>query len=195
MPTFVWDIDDVLNGLMRDWLAEEWLPSHPSCKLTYSDLVENPPHRVLGVPREEYLASLDCFRVSAKAAAMQPNPAILAWFRLHGARHRHLALTARPLGSTPHAAEWLFRHFGGYVRCFGVVPSRLEDGLPQYDQGKDAFLEWFGKADYLIDDSPANIAAARNLGVRGVLYPQPWNRSSVTVDEALSQLTALAEAA
>jgi len=195
MLTFVWDIDDVLNDLMHAWFTEEWAPAHPACTLQYADIVENPPHRVLGIPRHEYLESLDRFRTSERARAMQPNPAVLQWFERHGAGHRHMALTARPLSSAPEAAEWLFRHFGKYVRCFGVVPTRLEDGVPRYDSAKADFLEWFGKADYLIDDSAENIAAARRLGVRGLLYPQPWNAGVGGAATTLRQLTALAEAA
>jgi len=194
MLTFVWDIDDVLNDLMRAWFTGEWLPKHPGCQLEYSDLCENPPHRVLGISRAEYLGSLDRYRLSEKARLMEPNAAILEWLRGHGARHRHIALTARPLESTPYLAEWLFRHFGNFVRQFGVVPSRLEDGVPRYDVDKRDYLEWFGKADLLVDDSEENIAAAQSLGLENVLYPQPWNHSATSVTEILRRLTELAEA-
>jgi hypothetical protein len=178
--TFVWDIDDVLNDLMRSWFTEEWLPGHPECRLAYSDLLENPPHRVLGISKTGYLASLDAFRLSEKARAMAPNGGILDWFRCHGARHRHMALTARPLDSVPYLSEWLFHHF--------------ENGVPRYDTNKEDFLRWFGKADVLIDDSRENIAAARGLGIRNVLYPQPWNGNRSTVEETLRQLAEVAAA-
>ncbi len=194
MLTFVWDIDDVLNDLMRSWFTEEWLPGHPECHLTYSGLLENPPHRVLGIPKQEYLASLDKFRLSEKAQGMQPNASILGWLQSYGARHRHMALTARPLESIPCLAEWLFRHFGNYMRDFGVVPTRLQHGVPRYDSNKGDYLRWFGKADCLIDDSEENIAAAQSLGIGSVLYPQPWNRNAETVDETLRRLATLAEA-
>lgn len=194
MLTFVWDIDDVLNDLMRSWFTEEWLPGHPECRLAYSDLLENPPHRVLGISKTGYLASLDAFRLSEKARAMAPNGGILDWFRCHGARHRHMALTARPLDSVPYLSEWLFHHFGNYLRFFGVVPARLENGVPRYDTNKEDFLRWFGKADVLIDDSRENIAAARGLGIRNVLYPQPWNGNRSTVEETLRQLAEVAAA-
>lgn len=190
----MWDIDDVLNDLMRTWFTEDWLRGHPECRLTYSDLVENPPHRVLGISKDEYLASLDAFRLSEKARSMQPNSSILVWLQCYGARHRHMALTARPLESIPYLAEWLFRHFGNYLRNFGVVPTRLHNGAPRYDSDKGDYLRWFGKADCLIDDSEGNIAAAQGLGIGGVLYPQPWNSSTGTVDETLRHLAALAEA-
>jgi hypothetical protein len=192
--TFVWDIDDVLNDLMRVWFTQEWLPGHPECRLTYSDLLENPPHRVLGIRQEEYLASLDAFRLSRKARDMQPNASILRWLQSYGARHRHMALTARPLDSIPCLSEWLFSHFGNYLRNFSVVPTRLQDGVPRYDSNKGDYLRWFGKAGVLIDDSEENIAAARSLNIGGVLYPQPWNRNADSVDETLRHLATMAEA-
>jgi hypothetical protein len=194
MLTFVWDVDDVLNSLMRTWFTDEWLPKHPACRLAYTDIRQNPPHEVLGISKLEYLDSLDSFRLSAKARAMQPNGGILEWFRSHGARHRHMALTARPLDSAPYLSEWLFHHFGDYLRFFGVVPTRIDDGVPRYDTTKEEFLRWFGKADVMIDDSEENIAAARRLGIRNVLFPQPWNTNRNTVDDTLRQLAELAEA-
>lgn len=189
MLTIVWDVDDVLNDLMATWFGEEWLPAHPDCALTYADIRENPPHRVLGIEKGEYLASLDSFRLSAKASAMKPNAAISEWLRRYGSRYRHVALTARPLESAPPAAEWLFRHFGVFFRCFGVVPSRLDPAAPVYDRDKADFLRWFREADFFIDDSEDNIASVRSLGVKCILFPQPWNGSSQTAGEVLKLLT------
>lgn len=189
--TIVWDVDDVLNDLMRAWFTEAWRPSHPECALSYNDIVENPPDRVLGVAKEAYLESLDCFRVSQQASQMSPNSAILDWLGRHGARCRHLALTARPIQSVPHAAEWVFRHFGAYVRAFGVVPSRLQAGSPVYDRTKAEFLAWFSGAAVLVDDSPENITAAEAVGVTGILYPRPWNRGADTAAEVLGHLSSL----
>jgi hypothetical protein len=194
MLTIVWDVDDVLNDSMRIWFAEVWKPLHLDSQLSYSDITENPPDRVLGISRSEYLSSLDAFRVSDRARSMRPNPAVLEWLRDFGAEYRHFALTARPLDSAPHAAEWLFRHLGAYIRGFGVAPARLAAGVPVYDRHKADFLRWLGRADVLVDDSEENLRAAAELGVRGVLYPQPWNRSSRTVQEVLESLAQLAEA-
>jgi hypothetical protein len=175
MLTIVWDVDDVLNALMRDWFEQEWKPVHPECRQSYGDLIDNPPHGVLGVTRAEYLDSLDRFRLSPAARNMTPNPEALAWFRLHGTDFRHIALTARPLDTAPAAAEWVMRHFGEYIRVFGVVPCRGGPGTPAYDRSKSEFLEWWGRGDILVDDSRDNIEAAEGVGVCGVLFPQPWN--------------------
>ena len=120
---------------------------------------------------------------------MPPNPLILQWLNSFGESYRHVALTARPLESTPHAAEWLFRHFGMYIRTFAVVPSRYIDGVPLYDRDKPEYLSWLGKADILVDDSEDNIRGAERLGIRGILYPQPWNQASQRAEAVLLSLT------
>jgi len=191
MPTLVWDIDDVLNNLMEAWFTTVWLPAHPDRSLRYQDILDNPPYHSLGVTKAEYFQSLDAFRESVQAHKMAPNPVIVAWLGEHGRSYRHVALTARPLASSPAAAEWLFRHFGQYFRCFGVVPSRAGASTPIYDRDKSDFLRWLGEADCLIDDSAENVAAARKLGIPAVLYPQPWNGATASVDEALRTITQL----
>jgi len=191
MLTIAWDVDDVLNELMRVWFAEIWELSHPDCGLHYDDIRENPPDRILGIEREEYLRSLDLFRTSERARRMAPNCAVLHWLELYGSKCRHIALTARPLDSVPAAAEWVFRHFGGHLRSFGVVPSRLDPDMPVYDADKGGFLRWFSGSTVLVDDSAENVCAAKASGVQGLLYPQPWNESSNTVAEALDHLTGM----
>lgn len=194
MRTIVWDLDDVLNDLMMAWFTESWRPAHPECALSYAEITENPPDRVLGISRTEYLSSLDAFRMSERARHMRPNPAVVEWLGQCGREYRHVALTARPLECAPPAAEWVFRHFGPYMRAFGVVPSRLTPGTPVYDASKGDFLRWFGQADILVDDSEENLRSAEKLGIRGILYPQPWNRCSLTAAAVLESLSELAEA-
>jgi hypothetical protein len=194
MVTIFWDVDDVLNDLMRAWFVEAWKPARPECTLSYSDITENPPDRVLGVGRAEYLDSLDAYRASDRIRDLRPNTDILQWLRESGHRYRHAALTARPLASAPSAAEWLFRNFGGWLRSFCLVPSRPPADVPVYDRDKGDFLQWFAKPGVLIDDTEENTRAAERLGLRTILYPQPWNHSTLTVPETLARLSQLAEA-
>jgi hypothetical protein len=188
MLTIVWDVDDVLNQLMRRWFEDQWLPSHPECRLSYSDITENPPHRLLSVTKAEYLSALDRYRTSEAARRMQPRAEIADWLARYGREFRHLALTARPLDSAACASEWVFRHFGGYIRAFGVVPSRLRPGEPLYDSDKSEFLQWLRGADVLVDDGPENIERASRAGIQGVLFPQPWNQSTQSAAEVLDML-------
>ncbi len=189
MRTIVWDVDDVLNDLMHAWFTSVWKPAHPESKLSYQNILENPPYQSLGITRPEYLASLDEFRLSEQARRMQPNAAVLKWLRSYGDSYRHVALTARPLESAPAAAEWVFRHFGEYFRCFGVVPSRVGGPAPLYDRDKGDFLEWLGRADFFVDDSAENIALAQRAGIQAILYPQPWNGATHTPGDVLRTLT------
>lgn len=108
MRTIVWDVDDVMNAFTREWLMREWLPRNPNCRLTFHELTRNPPHELLCVTLDEYRGSIDRFRESAAGRALQPLPEVRTWFESYGARFRHVALTARPLASVPHAAAWVF---------------------------------------------------------------------------------------
>jgi len=194
VKTIVWDVDDVLNALMRTWFDRWWVPSHPDCPIGYDQISGNPPHELLGVSRSEYLASLDDFRLSEIAREMAPVPEILTWFRQYGDRFRHVALTAAPLRTAPASAAWVMRHFGRWIRSFHVIPSpRQGEQIPVYDQSKEDFLRWWGKGDILVDDSPLNVTSAQSLGIRAVLMPRPWNQSQLTLGETLAVLTRLAE--
>ena len=90
-----------------------------------------------------------------------------------------MALTARPLDSAASASEWVFRHFGGYIRAFGVVPSRLRPGEPLYDSDKSEFLQWLRGADVLVDDGPENIERASRAGIH-VKDSRTWVPESAT---------------
>jgi hypothetical protein len=187
--TLVWDVDDVLNDLTRAWLEGWWRPSQPGCATCYADLEANPPHDVLGVPLETYRASLDAFRHAA-LPALPPDPEVRAWFAAHGARFRHVALTATPLGVAPAAAAWVLRHFGRWIRTFAFVPSPRHDdgGPPAYDAGKAEYLTWLGRADLLLDDNTGHVEAARAAGIEAWLVPRPWNAGRGTMTDLLDAL-------
>jgi hypothetical protein len=189
MNTIVWDVDDVLNDLMYQWLMHGWIREHPECETEYSMLTENPPLAALGATREEYLASLDTFRRSDAGIHLAPNPMVLLWFERHGSQFRHIALTARPLETVPELAAWVMRHFGNWIRCFGVVPTRAVEGIPIYDLGKGDYLRWLQKGDVLVDDTRENLKQAAELGLRVLTWPQPWNDSTQDIADTLNQLT------
>ncbi len=189
MRTIAWDIDDVLNDLMRTWLETAWLPAQPTCKVRFEQLIENPPHRVLGIALTDYLASLDAFRQSERYPRLVPRTDVLAWFEKNGARYRHVALTAVPLHCASVSSAWLLRHFGRWVRSFHVIPSpRIGEHLPTYDQSKEEFLRRVGGIEVLIDDNSNNVQGAQRAGVRGMLFPSPWNESQESIVEFLNHL-------
>jgi len=188
MKTIIWDIDDVLNDSTRTWLEKCWLPAHPECALKFENLSENPPHRLLGVTREEYLASLDAFRLSPHAHAMEPDGRLIEWFRKDGSRFRHIALTARPRKTVSPAIDWMLRHFGQWFQTFSYVPAERPGEAPGHpDHDKAGFLSWLGKVDYFIDDNAENVNAARQLGIEALQVAQPWNRGGLSLDRIVSR--------
>jgi hypothetical protein len=191
MKTIIWDVDDVLNDLMGSWF-EDWSKSNPHV-ISYDNLSQNPPCKLLGITQVEYLRSLDAFRLSGKAAKLEPVPEIFEWFRHYGDRSNNVALTATPLSACPVSAEWVMRNFSRWIRSYNVVPS-MRPGMEKdpYHISKSEFLSWWGKGDILVDDSEENVADAISTGMEAVLIPRPWNHSTLTITEALATLTELA---
>jgi hypothetical protein len=194
LKTVVWDVDDVLNDLTRAWFEAWWrpLPGTPE-GLRYEDLTENPPCSLLGVTKADYLESLDAFRRSPEAERLQPEPEVLAWFREHGSRCRHVALTAVPLCAAGCSARWVFSHFGSWIRTFSLVPSpRGGVTAPTYDGDKIQHLGWLQRGDVLVEDQPVTVRDASAIGIPGVLMPRPWNGAGRSQRDALRELTSLA---
>ena len=191
MKTIVWDVDDVLNELMREWYENWWLPSHPGSAILFPAIVENPPHRILGVSLEEYQESLDLFRLN-KGEKLKPVSEVLDWFQRYGSNCRHIALTSVPLTSADISAAWVFRHFGKWIRSFNTVPSQRQNNvIPIFDQTKKDFLEWWGKADIVIDDNQSTVTAASAIGLTTFLMPNPWNANKNTKLNMLKALSKL----
>ena len=190
MKTIVWDVDDVLNDLMRAWL-EESLSNREFAVFPYQRLTRNPPHELLGIGLQKYLASLDAFRLSGRAANLAPSPEILDWFSTHGDKCHNVALTAAPLCAGHISAEWVMRHFGRWIRSFNLVPSQRARNQAGQDRlkTKGDFLRWWGKADMLVDDNEENLAAALSLNIHAALVPQPWNSSRLSLTDTLQTIT------
>jgi 5'(3')-deoxyribonucleotidase len=192
MITIAWDVDDILNDLMRAWLTQKWLPAHPDCKVRFEQIIRNPPEEIIGGTKEEYQRSLDDFRLSRAYLDLPPDAQVLEWFTLYGDQARHLALTSVPVKAAHISAEWVIRNFGKWIRSFNFIPSpRTGEVNPEYDRNKADYLQWLNKADILIEDSPENIRQAEEKGIKGILVAQPWNKSSLPFKDALVQINKL----
>lgn len=193
MLTIAWDVDDVLNDFTRAWFEEFWLPNHPKGVREYDRIVQNPPHKLLCAGEEEYLASLDEFRLSGRFDRLMPLLEVFRWFENNGSKCRHVALTKVPVSVSYKSASWVMKNFGMWIRSFHFVPSfRKWENPPVYDENKGAYLNYFGKAGLLIDDDPANTEAAKKVGIRTLLFPRPWNQSKQTIKELLNDLSCIA---
>jgi FMN phosphatase YigB (HAD superfamily) len=192
MLTIAWDVDDILNDLMRFWLSDKWLLEHPDCKVSFKQLTENTPERIIKSTLEEYRLSLDSFRLSGAYTRLEPNPEVLAWFRESGYKARHIALTAVSVKAAYISADWVLKNFGKWIRTFHFIPSlRADEAAPEYDQSKADYLKWLNKVDVLVEDSEDNILQAKDLGIRGILVGKPWNKGNLSVKEALTELNKL----
>lgn len=174
LPLVAWDVDDVLNDLTRCWIREKWLPEHSSCCLRYEDLRQNPPHDIIGVSRTEYLSSLDEYRATSYRDLV-PDTEALLWFRTYGNFFRHIVITSVPLQAAHLSAEWVYRHFGQWIRGFFIAPSlRTEQPVQGYPLKKqDIFKTWI-QPDIFIDDSPENVGQAQACKIVSLLRRRPW---------------------
>lgn len=191
MLTIVWDVDDVLNDLMREWFEGAGRSLATRAGVRFDDLTENPPHDVLGISNEQYLASLDRFR-EQRYGRVTPLAESRSWFAAHGREARHIALTAVPAQAAHLSAEWVVRHYGAWIHTFAFAPSRGTPPGGLDPTTKAEYLQWIAKGDLYIDDNEQNVDAAESLGLRGVLMPRPWNRArGGSPASALEHLTAL----
>ncbi|MBU1097703.1 MAG: hypothetical protein KKB34_14565 [Bacteroidetes bacterium] len=194
MLTIAWDVDDVLNDLMYSWYHSKWLVEKPSTSVRYEHLVENPPHNILGTSAEEYLKSLDEFRLSDKYESMGPNKEVLKWFDEYGEHCRHIVLTSVPLNYAHISASWVVRHFGKWVRSFNFIPSsRTGVVIPLFDKTKSDFLQWLNNVDVFIEDNETNYKGAKALGIKTLLVDRPWNTSRLSMNDVLTKLTKMIE--
>jgi len=189
LPVIVWDVDDVLNHLMRSWFETAWLPMHPACTLQFEDILENPPHKLLGISLNAYLESLDTFRLSHHFSSMSPNREILEWFKLYGEKFNHIALTATPECAFSASSAWVFQYFGRWIRSFHVLPSRrAADQETFLFADKGDYLKWLNKGDVMVEDNIQNAELARQAGLSVILMPRPWNHAEESITNKLSKL-------
>ena len=181
----VWDIDDVLNQFML-----HCLPRFPSQRqLRYEELTVNPPHELLGISKEQYLATLDASR--ADLYQIPPRPEIMSFFDRHGAKFHHAAVSAVPLQFAPCSAQWLLSHFGKWIQSFIFIPSPRPgmNMLSQQFHTKGEALKSLNSEAILIDDAPANVLDANKNGFEARLFPAPWNENrKLSINDFLNNL-------
>ncbi|WP_422840379.1 HAD family hydrolase [Aeromonas veronii] len=108
--------------------------------------------------------------LQAVPASLQPDPAMLTLIaELHGAGH-----TLYALSNMGHASiDWLEQH-QDFWRFFSgkVVSARVRMMKPEPDIYRYLLVSFDLKPAecIFIDDSPANIAAAEALGIRGIVF-------------------------
>ncbi len=184
----VWDIDDVLNRFMFHCLRRFPTDKH----LKYEELSVMPPYGLLGISKEQYLATLDSCRPELYKEG--PKPELLRFFERHGADFHHVALSAAPVRFAPYSAQWLLQYFGLWIQHCIFIPSQRAGVVvrSQRFQSKGEALASLGANAVLIDDSPLNTADAEKYGCRAMLFPAPWNENrNMPVEDFLNELLKL----
>lgn len=191
MLTIAWDIDDVLNDLMFEWLLY-WKNQNDIENIDYEDLKVNPPHEILGISLDDYLTSLDRFRNSNLFLELKPNSKIKNWFFQYGHKAQHLALTSVPLNAAHQSAFWVLKNFGTWIRHFHFIPSAREsDPDFEYHSSKKDFINWHNNIDILVEDNTKNYLDALHINIKAILISRPWNEGKLTLDENLDLITQL----
>ncbi len=190
-PLLVWDVDDVLNELLRFWLSVE--NAGTGRNVPFSALTENPPDRLLGLSRKEYLSSLDAYRAGGHYR-QPPREEIMTFFRTHGGRFRHLVLSAVPIRFAGRSADWVLTYFGPWIQNCLFVPSPRPD-FPMESQlfsSKAEAMARIGGDAVLIDDSPLHVNETVKTGASALLFPAPWNdNNSLPVRTFLDRIAQL----
>jgi len=188
LTTVFWDVDDVLNDLMREWL---FFYNHKNGLSTdYDQLTSNPPHKMLGISIHDLRASLDDFRLSKNFFKMKPVPSVYKWFEANAANTRNIALTATSIKTASTASAWVFKNYSKWIRTFHVVPSpRKNEFLPEYDLDKIEAMSHLCRNGILVDDNEDNVKKAVSSGYTGLLFPRPWNSNAgKSIDDFLKEL-------
>ena len=175
----IWDVDDVLNSLMQYYM-ENGLPVNAR-QLSCEALTENPPHKLLGISKEEYLSSLDHVR-SGSFYDLPPRPEIMAFFDECGHKFDHIILSAVPVRFMEKSSAWVLHYFGDWVQSCLFIPShRPECNVKsQLFASKAEAVKFFGPRAVLIDDAVKNVEETRSAGGRALYFPAPWNSEKNT---------------
>ncbi len=187
----MWDVDDVLNPLMRDWLEHQKRLESISSTFEYADLINPDFSETLGWPRQNFLVALDEFRLEFQGR-LEPNELIQNWFRQnHSMNVKHVALTATPRTVSDISRDWVAQNFGEFIDDFYLAPSARDTDLLPRKRKHDFYMDF--KAEYreviAIDDRPDNLSDARDAGISTLCWPQPWNGSLLDSESTLKALS------
>jgi len=156
----------------------------------YRGITVNPPHELLGVDKREYLESLDAFR-NDSFRALKPIPEMLEWFRQYGRKAEHIVVTSVPVIASHRSAEWVFAHFGEWVRSFNIVPSPREGSRDHGACSKADYIRTFSKVDIVVEDNLETLRSMKEMGISTIAIPRPWNDSRESLESTLIELTNL----
>jgi hypothetical protein len=172
------DIDDTLNNLMEEYL--KWFNKIYSSNtpISYNEIIDNPPHEILRISEKHYRQTLYQFRM-INYKYLIPDPNVLKWFKKHGHRAHFSVLTSAFKDCIPVVANWVFLHFGEWIRTFAFVPSAIDENDIHnvYDIDKAGWLHR-NNVDIYIDDNPITCWKVSLCNIKSHCVKQPWSSLS-----------------
>jgi 5'(3')-deoxyribonucleotidase len=185
-PLLIWDIDDVLNDLIRLCISTTAQTIRPGIR--FEDLQQNPPLQELGCSLDEYRSILDECRAEY-LYDQPPRKEVLEFFQTWGDQFRSVTLSSAPVSTAHRSAEWVLRHFGRWIHGTIFVPSprkHIPIGIPLFASKAEAVSTLNG---ILIDDMPQNVEPVRAAGNKAFYFPAPWNENkNMSVEKFFSML-------
>lgn len=175
----LWDIDDVLNKLTSELIAARGIALR-SVSSPFGDVTAW--FSAQGIDKDDYLNSLDEFR-RFEYCRLSPNKDLIPLMvQVLERGASNLALSSCPTPFFSQVSEWVMRHFGPWLSGVNFVPSQRPGVLSGSNLAtKHDFVSLLKGPSLLIDDSLDNLAGL-NPPQSGLLYPQPWNSTTLNQD-------------
>ncbi len=179
-----WDVDDVLNDLSAAWASHEGLDWKSARGGSPKEMASS-----LGIPEDEYLASLDRFR-REEYRFLSPNPFIRDWLSQAAGSVRSVAITRTPIRTAGQVSRWVFETYGHLIQGYFVALSpRREDPVNTTYESKADVVRRIVGVVALVDDQPANFSDLP-VTCAALEYPRAWNSAGAATD-LLADLSAL----
>lgn len=184
---YIWDVDDVLNNLTKDFI------SYIAPSIPYKEILNPNIHDSLGLSQNDYHYELDNFR-RREYLNLKPNLEIINFIKSRKGS-MHYILTSVPHEFIEISFCWVKRNFDNMFYGYLFAPSRRENVNLQTSAKMDHLnnLNLIGRKTYFIDDNPYNFINIDNTSITKVLWPQPWNSSTKSLEEGEKYIKKLFE--
>ena len=184
---YIWDVDDVLNNLTKDFI------NYITPSIPYETILNPNIHDSLGLSQDDYLYELDNFR-RREYLNLKPNLDLTNFIKSRK-NSMHYVLTSVPHEFIEISFCWVKRNFDKTFFGYLFAPSRRENGNLKMPIKRDHLnnLNLFGRKTFFIDDNPYNFINIDNTSITKVLWPQPWNSSGKSLKKGEKYIEKLFE--
>lgn len=189
MKTICWDVDNVLNNLIEEWLIYyKYVNLGKYDHIKFNQLLHYNLYNSLNITEKEFIESLDYFTINYYKT-LKPNKVILNWFTLYGHLTHNIVLTAFPLRYIEISAQWVLKYYGQWIRSYAFTPLEIREDTIIYDKTKSDYINRMGNIDIFIEDSEKNILNSQ--ATNNLILKRPWNNSEMDEIRLLKEINNL----